>query len=155
MKHTLVFHTIDIARKIQKLIDFKAAPISLSYSEASALLIINSTKNLSQKTISLMLNLEPASVVTLIDELENAGLVKRESANGDRRKYQITLTTKGKNKVNLIEKKSLLLNKFLLGKLKHTEAHKFFQTLDQLTSYLNDWKTINPEKNLALRGGDK
>lgn len=153
MKHTLVFHTIDIARKIQKLLDFKAPPISLSYSEASALLVIKSTRNLSQKTLSLMLNLEPASVVTLIDELEASGLVKRQTANNDRRKYHIMLTEKGSGKIAHIEKKSLLLDKFLIGKLKISNTRKLYKTLDLVTSYLNDWKT-DQEENIAMKGGE-
>lgn len=77
-KHTLVFHIIGFARKIQKIIGFKAPPLSLSYSEAAALLIItDSKKDINQTEIASRLHLEPASIVSLIDELEKLGLVKR------------------------------------------------------------------------------
>lgn len=154
MKHTIVFHTIDTARKIQKLIDFKDQPISLSYSEASALLIIDSTTELSQKKLSLMLNLEPASIVTLIDQLEKSKLVRRQATNSDRRKYHIVLTLKGKTKVAQIEKKSLLLDNFLSSKLKETPARNLHITLSHINSYLNEWKTSDSEK-YPMEGGEK
>lgn len=140
MKHTLVFHTIDIARKIQKIIDFRAEPISLSYSEASTLLILDSHKKLSQKTISLILNLEPASVVTLIDELEKSKLVKRQTTNDDRRKYLVTLTEQGLSKVKLIKSRSSKLDNFLAKKLAAGQADKFLKTLDLFSLHLDKWK---------------
>ena len=140
MKHTLVFHIIDTARKIQKLIDFRAEPISLSYSEASTLLVLDSHKKLSQKTISIMLNLEPASVVTLIDELEKSQLVMRQETDDDRRKYQITLTDKGHDKIKLIKERSYKINNFLVKKLAPAQTGNFLKTLSLLSLYLDEWK---------------
>ena len=140
MKHTLVFHTIDVGRRIQKLIDFRAEPISLSYSEASALLILDYHKELSQKTISLMLNLEPASVVTLVDELEKSKLVKRQSVDDDRRKYQIALTAQGLDKVRLIKDRSYKLDNFLVKKLTPAKTDNFLKTLNRLSLHLDEWK---------------
>lgn len=140
MKHTFVFHIIGLARKIQKVIGFKSPPPSLSYSEASALLIIDSQKNISQREIAAKLHLEPASVVTLIDELEKLNLVKRQSPDGDRRKYYIVLTDDGKRKVRLIKKRINQLEKDLRSKLSEKEIASFFPILEKLMAYLDDWK---------------
>lgn len=140
MKHTLIFHTIDTARKIQKIVDFRAEPISLSYSEASTLLVLDYHKELCQKTISLILNLEPASIVTLIDELEKSKLVKRKPTNDDRRKYQIALTELGQEKVKLIKGRSFKLHKFLAKQLTPGKTDKFLKTLNQLSMHLDEWR---------------
>src|SRR3990170_1450477 len=136
MKHTFVFHIIGLARKIQKVIGFKSPPLSLSYSEASALLVIDSQKNISQREIAAKLHLEPASVVTLIDELEKLDLVKRQSPDGDRRKYHIVLTDDGKRKVRQIKKRIHQLEDALRGKLSQKEIASFFPILEKLMAYL-------------------
>src|SRR3989344_1235691 len=144
MKHTFVFHIIGLARKIQKVIGFKSPPLSLSYSEASALLIIDSQENINQRELADKLHLEPASVVTLIDKLEKLNLVKRQSPNGDRRKYNIVLTDDGKRKVKLIKKRINQLEKDLRSRLSEKEVSSFFPTLEKLMTYLDDWQGLRP-----------
>jgi DNA-binding MarR family transcriptional regulator len=144
VRHTLVFHTINLAKKLQKDIGFKSAPLSLSYSEASALLVIASQKTISQKEIAQTLRLEPASVVTLVDELEKLRLVKRLHSNGDRRKYQIILTEAGQSKAKLLKKRSYQLDHFLEKQLSPKEIQIFFPIVEKLTKSLDKWE-----------GGDK
>ncbi|MBI2017586.1 MarR family transcriptional regulator [Candidatus Daviesbacteria bacterium] len=140
MKHTFLFHTVNLGKKFQKCIDFDLAFSSLSYSQSSALLFINSKKEVSQKQIAQTLNLEPATVVVLIDELEDLDLVKRESVNDDRRKYKITLTSKGKKIVKQILDRATKLDEFLKARLSAKEAQCFYLTLEKLDQSLEDWK---------------
>ena len=140
VKHTFVFHVIGLAKKIQKVIGFKSPPFSLSYSEASALLTIDSQKDINQREIAARLHLEPASVVSLIDELEKANLVKRESPDQDRRKYHIVLTAAGRRKLRQIKSRAFQLDNTLRSKLKAKEVASFFATLEKLMAYLDDWK---------------
>ena len=95
MKHSIVFHLIRLGKTIQKSTNFKSPPPALSYSQAAAILAIFLEDKMTQNDIATRLHLEPASVVTLIDELERLKLVKRELQNDDRRKYFIKLTQKG------------------------------------------------------------
>ena len=145
MKHTIIFHLIGFARKTQKVIGFKSPPLSLSYSEASAILITDSQKNINQRKPAANLHLDPASVVTLIDKLEKLNLVKRQSPDGDRRKYNIVLTDDGKRKVRLIKKRINQLEKDLRSRLSEEEIASFFPTLEKLMAYLDDWKGLRPD----------
>src|SRR3989344_5907956 len=120
MEHTLIFHSIDVAKRIQKVIDFKCPPLSLSHSQASALLVIDSQREITQKELASKLRLEPATIVTLIDELERLKLVQRVT-NADRRKYNIALTTAGKDKIKQIKAKTNQLDSFLKDKLSKQE----------------------------------
>lgn len=140
MKHTLVFHLISIAKKLQKGIGFKLSPLSLSYSQASALTVIGSQKETSQKEIATKLHLEPATVVTLIDELEKLNLVKRDSHFDDRRKYNINLTSQGKTKALQIKKKASKLDNYLRNHLTAKEVKNFQSTLEKLFNSLDHWK---------------
>ena len=136
MKHTLVFHIISLARKLQRTIGFKLPPFSLSYSQASALLFIDTYKDINQKEIALKLHLEPASVVTLIDELERLKLVKRQSPNGDRRKHHLVLTQQGKIKVRQIRNRTYKLDSLLANQLTTKEFHTLTATVGKLNAYL-------------------
>jgi len=144
MRHTLVFHTTNLGRKLQKLFTFRSPLAALSYSESYALVIIDSLKDISQSQIAARLNLDPASVVSLIDELEKQKLVKREELSSDRRKYKILLTPKGGRVVGRIKRQTVKMDAFLKEKLSQREAENFHLTLDKLNLYLNQWK-----------GGDK
>ncbi|MBI3103600.1 MarR family transcriptional regulator [Candidatus Daviesbacteria bacterium] len=144
MKHTLLFHTVNLGKKFQKCIDFDLSPVPLSYSQSSALILINAKKGISQKQIAQTLNLEPATVVTVIDDLEKLDLVTRENVNGDRRKYQIVLTRKGGSVIRTIKAHIASLEEFLKQRLSDKETKFFYLTLDKLDQSLEQWK-----------GGDK
>ncbi len=140
MEHTLIFHSIDVGKRIQKVVDFKSSPLSLSHSQASALLVIDSQNEITQKELASKLRLEPATIVSLIDELERLKLVRRASANGDRRKYNIALTEAGKNKIKLIKVKAIQLDNFLKNKLSKQELTTLHSILSKLTIALSEWK---------------
>ena len=139
MEHTLIFHSIDVGKRIQKVIDFKCPPLSLSHSQASALLVIDSQREITQKELASKLRLEPATIVTLIDELERLKLVQRVT-NADRRKYNIALTTAGKDKIKQIKAKTNQLDSFLKNKLSKQELANLHSILSKLTIALSEWK---------------
>ena len=140
MKHTLTFHLIRLSKKIQNAIGFKSQPISLSYSQANALVIIASQNPVSQSDIAQMLHLKPASVVTLIDELERLKLVKRKTNLANRRKYQITLTEKGLDKANIIKNQTQKLELFLKNNLTKQELETFTSIIERLTDQVENWQ---------------
>lgn len=140
MKHTLVFHTANLGRKLQKFVAFKSPLVSLSYSESYALIIIVSEKDVTQAQIAAKLNLDPASVVSLIDQLEEQSLVKRVDSSSDRRKHRVLLTLKGQKIVNQIKRQTFILDAFLTNKLSKKEVQNFHMILNKVNLYLNMWK---------------
>ena len=134
MKHTLVFHIIGLSRKIQKQIGLKSKPLSLSYSQASTLLVIDSFQEVSQSQIAQNIHLEPASVVALIDELERLKLVKRQAAGGDRRKYHVVLTPNGGLKAKMIREKINTLDKLIKDQFPDEQIRNFTRVLEELNS---------------------
>ena len=139
MKHTIVFHTINVAKKMRKAIGLKLGNPPFSYSQSSALLAIDSQKEISQREIATRLHLQPASVVSLIDELERLKLVVRKPTSFDRRKYNITLTPEGKTLAYKIRREASQLENFLREKLGSNEAEKFFLTIENISLYIDEW----------------
>ena len=140
MKHTIVFHTINLAKRMRKAIGLKLGNPPFSYSQSSALLAIDSQKEISQREIATRLHLQPASVVSLIDELERLKLVIRKPTSFDRRKYNIILTTEGKNLAHKIGREASQLENYLREKLGAKEAEKFFLTIGNISSYIDQWQ---------------
>ena len=145
MTHTLVFHLIDLGKKLQK-IGFLNKPQSLSYSQAITLVVINSQIEISQAEIADKLNLKPASIVTLIDELEKLKLVKRQEVVNNRRKYQIILTKQGKLLAAEIAEQIKALENFLKNQLSPDEQEKLHKTVEKLALSIENWPANNLHK---------
>ena len=140
MSHTIVFHSIKLGKKMQKAVGLKTPTLGLSYSQASALTVLASGERITQSEIALRLSLEPATVVTLTDELVRLKLVKRLSHDNDRRKYHIALTVKGSKLAKIISSRSGKLESFLRSKLTKKEAVAMLNISDKLVEYLKEWK---------------
>jgi len=140
VKHTLAFHLIGLAKGAEKIIGFKKSPLSLTYSQASALLIIKAYKNINQKEIATKLHLEPATIVAIIDELENMKFVKRCELDGDRRKYCINLTSHGEAKVKQIKIITSQIDKILRSELSEKEVEIFHKIVHKLSFHLDNWE---------------
>lgn len=70
-------------------------PFGLRPTDFSVLLVIEATPGLKQQAIGAALSIQRPNLVTIIDQLEGRGLVKRGAAPGDRRSYALTLTPDG------------------------------------------------------------
>ncbi len=140
MKHTIVFHLIGVSKELQKAFGFKSQSLPLSYSQAMSLLVIDTEPQINQAKIAIKLHLEPASVVTLIDELEKLNLVSRTSVKNNRRQYQIKLTKKGNVHVQKIRSQAENLEKFIKRQLKTADSNSLKNSLEKLTESLNSLK---------------
>ncbi|MEK7580762.1 MAG: MarR family winged helix-turn-helix transcriptional regulator [Patescibacteria group bacterium] len=161
MQHTIVFHLIAVSRGLQKAIGLNSREIPLSYSQTSALSVISSQSQISQTELAATLNLTPASVVTLVDELERLSLAKRHIVVNNRRKYQIQLTKKGKILAQKVKKETDNLENFIKKTLNPKKAKAFFLNIEKINSALGTWhpnnvqrKEVNnefssPKRNLA------
>lgn len=141
MKHSITFHTIRLAKNMQKAIAYNKPPLSLSNSEASALLLIATNENISQSQIANHLHLERASIVFLIDNLEKSGYVARtKPQDGDRRRYAIQLTNLGQKTAELVRIRTQHLENRLAKSIPPQELHAFANTLEKITQALDQMK---------------
>lgn len=72
------------------------APFGLRRSTFSALAVVADTPGLRQAQLAEALAIERPNLVQIVDDLEAAGLLVRETAEGDRRAYALQATARGR-----------------------------------------------------------
>jgi DNA-binding MarR family transcriptional regulator len=70
--------------------------IGLTPASFALLNVLGAHEGSIQQELSEQMGIDPSAMVTLIDELEQAGLAERRRRSGDRRAWEITLTAKGR-----------------------------------------------------------
>jgi DNA-binding MarR family transcriptional regulator len=117
----------------------------LRVTDLSVLLVIEATPGLQQRAIGEVLRIQRPNLVTIIDQLEARGLVRRGAVPGDRRAYALSLTPEGET---------------LLGKAKIVHAQHDRKVIGggreaQDVSILRDWTGRQPEADQAPQGDDR
>ena len=154
MHHTITFHSIKLGKQIQKALKSQSLPFSLGVTPASALLLIYQHAAISQKQIANHLHMEPASIVTMVKELEKLKLVKRVTDKNDRRQYQITLTDAGINAAKIINTQTDKLDRFLRSKLSLKEFNVLSEVTGKLADLLDEWAILKADIDLPKKGGE-
>jgi len=83
----------------------------------SVLIAVTSADGLSQRGIAELLALDPSQIVTLVDELERAGLVERRPHPADRRTRLVAATSRGKRVTRSAERAVRAAEEEVLGAL--------------------------------------
>jgi DNA-binding MarR family transcriptional regulator len=111
--------------------------MGISYSHFLILLILKNYGPSSQKEVANMLAVTPAAISRQIDALIEANLLRRQSRNGSRREYELSLTAKGEEKV--VTSRQILVKRFdvLLQDVNLYEIEVFNRVLDHLLAGLN------------------
>jgi DNA-binding MarR family transcriptional regulator len=71
-------------------------PLSLKPSDAGIIRLLGQSDGLSQQALASLLRMHPSRLVSVVDDLETRGLLKRQERPGDRRSYALHLTAKGR-----------------------------------------------------------
>src|SRR5919202_6226465 len=93
---TLGFLVHDVARLLRKRLEqrARAAGIGLTRAQWQTLAYLARSEGMNQVTLAQMLDIEPITLVRLIDRLEGLGLVERRPDPRDRRQRNLFLTRK-------------------------------------------------------------
>jgi MarR family transcriptional regulator, lower aerobic nicotinate degradation pathway regulator len=83
----------------------------------------------SQKDISRRLGIDASDLVSLLDDLEERGLVERNRDDRDRRRYLVTITTKGAGALHRHMVSMQKTNDILLGALSAEERDRLREML--------------------------
>lgn len=104
-----------------------------------ALIVINKYEgNLSQTTLGDELYLDKASVVRMLDYLEEAGCITRCPNPGDRRAHILNLTDKARLMIPEIENAIVDTNSICMKKFKEKRAANFEAELNQVMENLQE-----------------
>ena len=92
-----------VSRKLRNLLDARIRQHGLTLARALTLSALKDQDDFFQKNLAEELGIEHATLVRLIDALEEQGLVLRNVAEDDRRAKRVTLTPEGRKIVEEIE----------------------------------------------------
>lgn len=109
--------------------------------QLTVLALIRDSTPLKQAELGKALEMKRANVVTVLDELQERGLITRELDENDRRSYVLYLTPAGKR----LTTKLLSLHAKLEKDLARSFGHK---ELDKLVDLLQAFRKLNPEPRL-------
>jgi MarR family transcriptional regulator for hemolysin len=99
----------DVGRLMRKEFDRRVKGIGLSRAQWSVIVQLSRFEGINQATLADLMDVEPISLVPLLDKLETAGCVERRPNPNDRRAYQLYLA---ENAEPLLEKLSAIADDF-------------------------------------------
>ncbi len=92
---------------------------------------------LSQKAVSDCIAMDPSDIVPIIDKMERAHLIRRLRDEADRRRYILTLTDRGTQFMERMDKKVSEHKDDLLAPLTPEERTEFIRILRKLLTHLS------------------
>lgn len=92
----------------------------------------------SQKEIARGCFLEAGSLTSILNRMEEKGLIERKMLNGNRRTYHIFLTEAGKKNQELVEQTFSKIEEQALQKISKEEFETFMETYKKIYENLNE-----------------
>ena len=132
----LGFLLADVSRLMRALFQRYAAEDGLTLAQARALLYLSRSEGMRQVELADQMEVQPMTLVPLIDQLVNAGLVERRIAPQDRRAYQLFLTPKAAPIVETISRISDSIRASLLSDINKRELATTTATLRKIRTQL-------------------
>lgn len=90
-----------------------------------------------QKEIAKACFLEAGSLTTILNKMEEKGLIERKILNGNRRSFHIYLTAEGKEKQQLVEKAFSEIEKKALADIQEEELEQFMSVYARIYANLS------------------
>ncbi len=106
---------------------FKGEKLRLMHYAAAA--YVAEYKDMSQRTLSELLLMDPSDVGVLVQDLEDAGYVTRRSDTQDRRRLTLTITSRGKAWLRQRETDARIFESDFLHTLSQKDRHRLRKLL--------------------------
>lgn len=133
-----------LSRQWRFLLDKQLACNSLTQASGIALVYISDNQGISQTELARLLGVETPSLVPVLDQLEQQGLIERRPSLQDRRQKALHLLPAATDLVSQIDRKRRALQQELLAGLSEAQQQQFPLMLDavlqQATRLLQDTK---------------
>ena len=103
--------------------------VSLTTATFGLLNVLGARPGAIQQQLSTDMGVDPSAMVTLINELEHAGLAERRRRPGDRRAWEVTITPKGRRTLDSAKRLAAQVEDEVLGGLSATERRQLLKLL--------------------------
>jgi MarR family transcriptional regulator for hemolysin len=98
---------------------------------------------MTQTELAFELELEQATLVRLLDRMEQNGLIERRPDPGDRRAKLISLTSHGKEQADFVRSLADQIRKQIFAGLDHDDIRRANDLLDAIGTNLADLESFN------------
>ncbi|WP_120510575.1 transcriptional regulator SlyA [Photobacterium salinisoli] len=135
-----------VSRLWKMVADRELAPLGLTHPRWTALWKLQRLgDNVSQKTLAEALEIELASLMRTLKQLEEQSLVTRRCCDSDKRARIVSLTEEGRQLLTLMEARIMQVRKQLLSNISSQELQKLGLILEQIAH--NALDSLNTEHN--------
>jgi DNA-binding MarR family transcriptional regulator len=93
-----------VTRLLRKRFEAHAQELALTLEECQVLFYLNQNEGISQAALSELTDIEPMTLVRILDRMEDEGWTERRPHRTDRRARQLYLRTRAKNAVEQIHR---------------------------------------------------
>ena len=144
---TIDFHIKWAWHSISRMYNAYAARFGLTMATGYVLLNVDSERGTPATKIAPLLGMEPRSLVRMLKNLEEKGLVRREVDPTDKRFVRIILTEIGKTKRDLAKEGVINFNNLIRERIPLEKLVVFFDVIKEINQLVE-------EENVKLKAGD-
>ena len=125
---------------VQKALLYKLKDTGLTIGQPKILDYLSRHNGSNQKEIAKACFLEAGSLTTILNKMEEKGLIRRQILNGNRRSFHIFMTESGKKNQKLVEEAFKKIEKTALNGISEEEQKLFMDIFCRIYRNLADMK---------------
>ena len=125
---------------VQKALLYKLKDTGLTIGQPKILDYLSRHNGSNQKEIARACFLEAGSLTTILNKMEEKGLIRRQILNGNRRSFHIFMTESGKKNQKLVEEAFKKIEKTALNGISEEEQKQFMDIFCRIYRNLADMK---------------
>ena len=125
---------------VQKALLYKLKDTGLTIGQPKILDYLSRHNGSNQKEIARACFLEAGSLTTILNKMEEKGLIRRQLLNGNRRSFHIFMTESGKKNQKLVEEAFKKIEKTALNGISEEEQKQFMDIFCRIYRNLADMK---------------
>ncbi len=149
LKRQLVAQLVETSRLLRNYIDQRAKGRGTTRAQWIVLFRLRQQEGLSQVDLADVLELQPISLVRLLDRLVEAKLLERKPDPADRRANKLFLTTKGRQLVDDLDSLRDAIATDVLCGIPETAIESTLETLIEMKARIKTTGDIPPEADQA------
>ncbi|TDK31805.1 MarR family transcriptional regulator [Rhizobium deserti] len=132
-----------VSRRVRTAFNQQVTAHGLTYPRARALFRLAKKQNMTQTELALELELEQATLVRLLDRMEENGLIERRSDPSDRRAKLIGLTEHGEEQAAFVRSLADKIREQIFEGIDLVELHGAVGLLEKIAANIADLEDVN------------
>ena len=134
----------EVSRRYVNRFEVRAAEIPLNLAQAKALVRLEKNEGVSQARLAELAEVDPMTMVRILDRMEAEGLLERRPDPADRRARCLYLTAKAKPILSEIWRLSDEIRAEIFAGVSHAEREQFMTVLERLYDNISQLGGLAP-----------